>query len=711
MPRQSAILGSILLTALSCLFNDSTVGAATPDGSVVATTSVVNPLPGLISHPVPLSGNRRWQMYCKHLRPVAGAVGWSPDGRWLAVASGRAVPIFDATGVPDFQKVLVGHTDFVRAVHFSPNGELIATASIDGTAIIWDQNGREKTVFLDHDDAVQDVAWHPDGQLLASASLDGTVRIWTVEGKAVATMSDHEAPVNAVAWSPDGKWLASGCQNKIIRYWSADGKPGPIAEGHVGSVESLAWKFDSSQLLSCDHGIEASDESESDVAHIKVWDVAGRQVDSAAVDRPLTHVCWSPDGTRALAAASRAVFLWPVADRKQPTVFAGAGQRVPVAWRPTGDLIAVGPQLHDANGRSLNSVVTRNIGLMSVSANADGSVLGVGRNTQMFYLYSHDGQQLHESPALSGGQLSVTICWHPDGKSFFPIQRYSPALQQYDVTGNKIGVPLSLPSPVRSAEWSRDGKFLAAGGDGRMVLLVNLETSASTSLGKHLHGITQVRFTPDQQRIVSAGFDSCVRIWTRDGKSAATLEAVSAPIRGLAIAGDGKLIASGHEDATIRLWDDAGESINVLGGHGGFVEALDFSPDGQRLVSASADNSVRIWNRDGLPLSTLRGHEGTVFGAQWAPDNRHVYSCADDGTVRRWDTETGVAEWQALLGESGGYVTLDSQGRIKHGNEAILESDFVFFVENEQGQLVRTDWKQLRSEINPGLAAASQPAP
>src|SRR5262249_7465291 len=159
----------------------------------------------------PLPGNRRWQMFSKYPKKSAGAVDWSPDSRWLAMATGRVVRIFDADGVPEFQKVLVGHSDFVRAVRFSPNGQLIATASLDGTVRIWDLDGFEKLVYRDHEDAVHDVAWYPDGTRLASASLDGTVRIWSPEGRTIASLPDHEAPVNAVAWSPDGTLLASGC--------------------------------------------------------------------------------------------------------------------------------------------------------------------------------------------------------------------------------------------------------------------------------------------------------------------------------------------------------------------------------------------------------------------------------------------------------------------------------------------------------------------
>ena len=50
----------------------------------------------------------------------------------------------------------------------------------------------------------------------------------------------------------------------------------------------------------------------------------------------------------------------------------------------------------------------------------------------------------------------------------------------------------------------------------------------------------------------------------------------------------------------------------------------------------------------------------------------------------KWNIETGIAEWQALLGEIDGYVTLNAQGHVIHGDETILDSDFAFFAEDDR---------------------------
>ncbi|KIX02675.1 uncharacterized protein Z518_08617 [Rhinocladiella mackenziei CBS 650.93] len=173
-----------------------------------------------------------------------------PNPKWILKC-----PITAATWSAELQ-TLEGHTHYVKAMAFSPDGSLLVSASIDHTVRLWKvSTGQAVQTLQGHTNSVRAVVFSPDGSLLASASDDGAVRLWKVStGQAVQTLEGHTSLghtnfVEAVAFSPDGSLLASASCDHTVRLWKVGTDQQAWKYEKLPGITTISFSLDNTALL------------------------------------------------------------------------------------------------------------------------------------------------------------------------------------------------------------------------------------------------------------------------------------------------------------------------------------------------------------------------------------------------------------------------------------------------------------------------------
>ncbi len=203
-------------------------------------------------------------------------------------------------------------------------------------------------------------------------------------------------------------------------------------------------------------------------------------------------------------------------------------------------------------------------------------------------------------------------------------------------------------------------------------------TGPPIALRGHRGLITHVEFARDGRTVFSSSSDGTLRRWdAATGESRIVLE-VTSPIRGFAVARDGRIVAQ-VGDLTYAI-DPAGRatklgkgaawcidlaefepvtdrlvahrcdnSLAILDGNhlvelatgGHMVSRVAMSPDGRWLAAGLADRTIRLWStQTGQVVDVLRGHSDFVLDVAFSPDGRQLASASYDKTIRLWDLAT-----------------------------------------------------------------------
>jgi WD40 repeat protein len=547
-------------------------------------------------------------------------IAYQPQGTQIATADansdgkGKVVDVAIHLWNPnkgEILRTLTGHTDLIYGLAYNADGTRLASASLDGTARIWDVRTGE-AISLPVGSPVLDVAFSSDGLNLATANYSGAVQLWDVaSGRMITTVYQSPHPMYAVAFSPDGSQLAAAGTDQIVRLWRLNdaNRPALRLVGHTNTILDLAFRADGKRLVSA--GAEGT---------AIIWDVSDLDAGAPIVERLSAHqrqwvVQFDPSGTLvATGEADNAVRIWSAAG-------------------------------HD-----------KLINALSFGPAADGLLATAGLdNTARVWRFTDGNLSLVQTLAHDG--VVRKAVFSPDGKVVATASGDHNGRLWDARTGQLLHSLIGHTGEVKSIAFSPDGRLVATASDDQTAKIWNAASGElqQTLVGQQ-GGMNDIAFSPDGAKVAtvsnlaSNSAPAQLRLWSLANGNSTVLATDSSDLERLAFSPDGTRLAFAGAGRVVNLLDImTGRTVYTLTAHTDRIYGLVFDETGTRLATTGNDGRVLLWDVEaGKLLQELPHHESGVTGVGFSPGDKYLVTADSKGFVNVQALATKDLEQQAL---------------------------------------------------------------
>lgn len=561
---------------------------------------------------------------------------WLPRSfPWL-----KASPVFRQDWGYNFN-TLKGHTDWVRSIAFSTDGQFIASGSDDSSVRIWDiEMGTTQHIFQAKGGWIYSVAFSSRG-LVAAGSDDSSVIVWnTSTGQEHARLPDQDGTPCSLCFSPDGTKLAFATSTDTslweVRLWEVKQNKGE----EWNQLATLGgFKSEIQRNMFCANGkFLAAGSSDGEMA---IWNVETLQLEQTFFIRHegrINGVIFSEDGN---------------------LIASGDDDGIAYIWN-TNKADPISKDVSDTEGpdydikRRLHELTPNTGSIQSIAFSTDAQVLRLATATE---------NAIHIWNAETGASLEVLFLSSNDVRSVIFAPQGS-----YLASGSSGGgvhlwydsAKATARDPVYRVSWEDrivemavhpEGKIIAAALDSGSVFLWDVEKKERLQRDMkfgHEETVLQLDFSPDGEYLLSGSMDNTARIChVMTGELKHVFRHHEDWVRGVAWSHNGKYIATASDDSTAHVWEIGGREWVVLtsGLKDSLVRCVAFSPGSHYIVIGGVEMNVVVWEwkageKNEKERVSLKGHNDTVMDVLVTNDSRHIVSSSYDGTVRVWDIKT-----------------------------------------------------------------------
>ena len=382
---------------------------------------------------------------------------------------------------PKYQPVGRGKWSEVSAVKFVNGGRQVLSAGRDDRQLVWDaKTGVELAVLNGHFSWVEAVALSPDGKCVATAGQDSLIRLWdTHTWKPIQAPQGPYATIWRLEVSRDGKHAAAGSGDNTARVWE-------IATGR--EVRTVTTFGRSATALFTPAGDVLTENADEDLDLYPIPNGPPKRLTAKG------HLLdFTPDGKALLTAQGSTVHVWtwPACTQRKTILTKGKPRSAAIA--PDNKTAVIG--LEGAGGTALIELTS-------------GAIIDIDQVPFKLHWFareagfSPDGRTVFTNPGISG--QAQAEAWNVANSEL--VRKFATP----PVTKSQTGGMFYLLSFAVSADGRRAVSCDSLAG------VTVFETATGQVLAHfsgHREGVVAIAFTPDGNRVLSAGGDHQVLVW------------------------------------------------------------------------------------------------------------------------------------------------------------------------------------------------------